>query len=112
MIGRKTDFCRDAKKASEQSVETFSIQHEQLRQMTRRRDDPISWTRRTFLESVGRAGGASAVYRTMAAIGLLPEPPAWTGPIEPAANSGRDKTVYVGFCALHNERSAAHRGLQ
>ncbi|HEY6348941.1 MAG TPA: FAD-dependent oxidoreductase [Candidatus Angelobacter sp.] len=52
-------------------------------------------TRRAFLESVGRAGGASAVYRTMAAIGLLPEPPAWTGPIDPAAGPGNDRTVLI-----------------
>jgi monoamine oxidase len=31
----------------------------------------------------------------MAAIGLLPQPPAWTGPLEPAASSGRDRTVVI-----------------
>jgi monoamine oxidase len=64
--------------------------------MTRRPDDPIkSVTRRAFLESVGRAGGASAVYRTMAAIGLMPEPDPWTGPIEPSGSAGHGKTVLI-----------------
>lgn len=53
------------------------------------------WTRRVFLESVGRAGGASAVYRTMAALGLLVEPPAWAGPLEPATGSGHDRTILI-----------------
>jgi hypothetical protein len=39
----------------------------------------MMWTRRKFLESIGRAGGASAVHRTIGAIGLLSEPGAWTG---------------------------------
>src|SRR5579864_2318267 len=55
----------------------------------------MNWTRRAFLENVGRAGGASAVYRTMAAIGLLPEPPTWTGPIDPGASSGSGRTVLI-----------------
>jgi monoamine oxidase len=53
------------------------------------------WTRRRFLEGVGRAGGASAVYRAMAAMGLMPEPQPWTGPIELPHGSGQGKTVLV-----------------
>jgi monoamine oxidase len=53
------------------------------------------WTRRRFLEGVGRAGGASAVYRVMAAMGLMPEPQPWTGPIELPHGSGQGKTVLV-----------------
>lgn len=40
-----------------------------------------NWTRRAFLNQVGRAGGAAAVYRTMAAMGLMVEPEPWTGPV-------------------------------
>ena len=54
-----------------------------------------SWTRRAFLEQVGRAGGASAVYRTMATMGLMPEPEPWTGPIELPPNSGNGRTVLI-----------------
>ncbi len=53
------------------------------------------WTRRRFLEGVGRAGGASAVYRAMTAMGLMPEPTPWTGPIELPQGSGEGKTVLV-----------------
>src|SRR5947209_16490384 len=53
-----------------------------------------TWTRRTFLNQVGRAGGAAAVYRTMAALGFIPEPEEWAGPIESSV-SGHDKAVLV-----------------
>lgn len=52
-----------------------------------------TWTRRAFLNQVGRAGGAAAVYRTMAAIGLMVEPEPWSGPIELPSGSG--KTVLI-----------------
>ena len=54
-----------------------------------------TWTRRTFLNQVGRAGGAAAVYRTMAALGFMPEPGPWAGPIELPSVSGHDKSVLV-----------------
>ncbi len=54
-----------------------------------------TWTRRKFLEDVGRVGGASAVYRTMAAMGLMLEPEAWSGPMDLPQNSGQGKTVLV-----------------
>src|SRR5438045_8872271 len=53
------------------------------------------WTRRRFLEGVGRAGGASAVYRAMTAMGLMPELEPWTGPIELPQDSGQGKSVLV-----------------
>src|SRR6185312_13659079 len=37
-------------------------------------------TRRSFLNLVGMAGGVSAAYRTMEAMGLLPIPEAYAGP--------------------------------
>ena len=37
-------------------------------------------SRRGFLNLVGKAGGVSAVYQTMAAMGLLPVPAAYAGP--------------------------------
>jgi monoamine oxidase len=54
-----------------------------------------SITRRSFLEGVGRAGGASAVYQAMAAIGLMAEPEPWTGPLDLPAGSGRGQTVLI-----------------
>ena len=53
------------------------------------------WTRRAFLEAVGRVGGASAVYRTMSAMGLMAEPTPWTGPLEVQASSGQGKSVLI-----------------
>ena len=37
-------------------------------------------SRRGFLNLVGRAGGSSALYQTMAAMGLLRVPEAYAGP--------------------------------
>lgn len=46
-------------------------------------------SRRQFLNLVGRAGGASAVYNTMAAMGLLPVPVAAARPeLPPGSGSG------------------------
>src|SRR2546423_4648719 len=53
------------------------------------------WTRRAFLNQGGQAGGAAAVYRAMAALGLMPEPEPWTGPVELPAGSGHDKTALI-----------------
>ena len=41
---------------------------------------PQSLSRRGFSNLVGQAGGATAVYNTMAAMGLLPIPSAYAGP--------------------------------
>jgi monoamine oxidase len=47
-------------------------------------------SRRQFLELVGRAGGATAVYNMMAAMELMPIPAAYAGPpeLEPGSGSG------------------------
>ncbi|HYU34926.1 MAG TPA: FAD-dependent oxidoreductase [Thermoanaerobaculia bacterium] len=43
--------------------------------------DPAgAWTRRQFLEMVGKAGGAAAVYETMVALGLMRVPEALAAP--------------------------------
>lgn len=49
---------------------------------------PIS--RRRFIDLVGRAGGAAAVYETMAAMGLLKVPEAYAGPpgLDPRSGHG------------------------
>src|SRR5262245_55014924 len=39
-----------------------------------------AWTRRQFLERVGKAGGAAAVYETMVALGLVRVPEALAAP--------------------------------
>src|SRR5437764_15463378 len=54
-----------------------------------------TWTRRRFLEAVGQAGGAAAVYRALTALELMPEPPPWAGPLDLPQSSGRGKTVLV-----------------
>jgi len=56
-----------------------------------------TWTRRAFLTAVGRAGGAAAVYRTMAAMGLMPDPGTWHTPdqIAPPPTSGNGRTVLI-----------------
>lgn len=52
-------------------------------------------TRRKFLEMVGRAGGAAAVYETMTALGLINLPGAWAGGPRLAAGSGTGKNVLI-----------------
>lgn len=54
---------------------------------------PVS--RRNFLQLVGRAGGAAAVYETMAAMGLMAVPAAYAGPPELAPGSGSGKRVVI-----------------
>jgi monoamine oxidase len=50
-----------------------------------------AWTRRRFLDAVGRAGGAAAVYETMVAMGLLRVPTAFAGPPQLPPNHGAGK---------------------
>lgn len=52
-------------------------------------------TRRTFLDVVGRVGGAAAVYETMAALGLLAVPPAYAGPPELEPGSGKGTRIVI-----------------
>jgi monoamine oxidase len=54
-----------------------------------------TWTRRSFLEAVGRAGGAAAVYETMTAMGLLRVPEAFAGPPEIPPGHGTGKRVVI-----------------
>lgn len=59
--------------------------------------DSPRWTRRGFLEAVGRAGGAAAVYETMVAMGMIRVPEAFAGPpqIEPCAGKGKGQRVVI-----------------
>jgi monoamine oxidase len=55
----------------------------------------VELSRRRFLNLVGKAGGAAAVYETMAAMGLLPTPAAYAGPPQLQPRSGAGKRVIV-----------------
>jgi monoamine oxidase len=59
--------------------------------------DASNLSRRNFLDMVGRAGGAAALYETMAAMGLLAVPPAYAGPpsLEPGGGKGT-RVVILG----------------
>ena len=52
-------------------------------------------TRRQFLEMVGAAGGAAAVYETMVALGMLAVPEAYAGPPDTAGQPGKGRSVVV-----------------
>ncbi len=52
-------------------------------------------TRRNFLESIGKLGGAGALYQSMAALGMLYTPTAWAGPAKLPAGQGAGKTVVI-----------------
>lgn len=56
---------------------------------------PQSISRRGLLNLVGKAGGATAVYNTMAALGLIPTPTAYAGSPELAPGSGNGVRVVV-----------------
>jgi monoamine oxidase len=60
-----------------------------------RMGDSPKWTRRSFLEAVGRAGGAAAVYETMVAMGMIHVPEAFAGPPEIPADRGRGQRVVI-----------------
>lgn len=53
------------------------------------------WTRRRFLETVGAAGGAAAVYETMVAMGLIRTPEAFAGPPDLGPDHGKGKSVVI-----------------
>ena len=57
--------------------------------------DSPKWTRRSFLEAVGRAGGAAAVYETMTALGLINIPHLFAGPPELPPGHGAGKRVVI-----------------
>ncbi|MCU1244392.1 MAG: hypothetical protein JWN02_302 [Acidobacteria bacterium] len=59
-------------------------------------DSRGGWTRRRFLESVGRVGGAAAVYESMVAMGLLRIPDsAYAGPPPITEGSGKGRTIVI-----------------
>src|SRR5208282_2274488 len=72
-------------------------------------------TRRGFLNLVGRAGGATALYETMAAMGLLPVPTAYAGPPELPHGSGTGTRVVIlgagiaGMTAAYELARAGYR---
>jgi len=72
-------------------------------------------TRRSFLNLVGMAGGVSAAYRTMEAMGLLPIPEAYAGPPTLPAGSGKGTKVIIlgagiaGMVAAYELRKAGYR---
>ena len=72
-------------------------------------------TRRGFLNLVGRAGGATALYETMAAMGLLPVPTAYAGPPELQRRSGAGTSVVIlgagiaGMTAAYELARAGYR---
>lgn len=73
------------------------------------------WTRRRFLEAVGAAGGAAAVYEAMVAMGLLRVPEAFAGPPDLPADHGRGKHVVIlgagiaGLTAAYELNRAGYR---
>lgn len=71
------------------------------------------WTRRRFLEAIGMAGGAAAVYETMTALGLLNVPEAFArAPLPP--DSGKGKSVVIlgagvaGLTAAYELKNAGY----
>ncbi|HYB56090.1 MAG TPA: hypothetical protein VEK12_07970 [Alphaproteobacteria bacterium] len=52
-------------------------------------------TRRGFLNLVGRAGGARALYETMTAMGLLPVPTVYAGAPQLPHGSGSGTHVVI-----------------
>jgi monoamine oxidase len=54
------------------------------------------WTRRRFLETVGRVGGAAAVYESMVALGIVRVPDsAYAGPPPIAEGEGSGQTIVI-----------------
>ena len=75
------------------------------------------WTRRRFLETVGRVGGAAAVYESMVALGIVRVPDsAYAGPPQMPEGSGSGQTVVIlgagiaGLTAAYelNKRNAGY----
>jgi len=61
----------------------------------------MAWTRRQFLEAVGRAGGAAAAYEAMTAMGLLRVPSAFAGiPDLPPGDGKRVVILGAGIAGL------------
>jgi monoamine oxidase len=56
---------------------------------------PSPLSRRNFLQAVGKAGGAVAVYETMTALGLLRTPEAYAGPPKLSGAAGKGQMVVI-----------------
>jgi monoamine oxidase len=73
------------------------------------------WTRRRFLTRIGQVGGASALYETMVAMGLVNLPPAWAGPPRMDPGHGRGRSVLIlgagigGLTTAYNLLRAGYR---
>lgn len=63
-------------------------------------------TRRSFLESIGKLGGAGAMYQTMVAMGMLQTPSVWAGPAKLPAGQGAGKTVVIMGAGIAGMTSA------
>jgi len=72
-------------------------------------------TRRHLLQWVGRMAGATALYQTMAALGLLHAAPAWSGTDSLRLSRGQGKTVAIlgagmsGLMAAYELQKAGYR---
>jgi monoamine oxidase len=58
-------------------------------------DESSGWSRRHFLEMVGKVGGAAAVYETMTTLGMINLPEAWAGPPDLPAGAGEGRKVLI-----------------
>src|SRR6188508_3046013 len=58
--------------------------------------DSSRWTRRSFLNAVGRAGGAAAVYETMVAMGMIRVPEAFAGPPQIGCPPRQESVAILG----------------
>ncbi len=67
-------------------------------------------SRRSLIHRVGHAGGVAAVYRTMAAMGLLPVPAAYAGPPSLPPGSGTGKHVAILGAGLAGMAAALELG--
>lgn len=76
--------------------------------------DSPRWTRRSFLDAVGRAGGAAAVYETMVAMGMIRVPDAFVEAQVPS-ELGRGKSVVIlgagiaGLAAAYQLNKAGYK---
>src|SRR5947207_8488796 len=56
----------------------------------------MSWSRRRFLEAIGKVGGAAAAYDAMVALGMLRVPDsAYAAPLDIPPGSGDGKTIVI-----------------
>src|SRR5688572_8726271 len=76
--------------------------------------DSPRWTRRSFLEAVGRAGGAAAVYETMVAMGMIRVPDAFAeAQVPPETGRGRSVVILgagiAGLAAAYQLNKAGYK---